>query len=373
MMPRNTLKSVVAAGLDLSGLRLAFASARRRLAGGRRVVVVGYHRVVDDFERERRLGLESALISRDTFREHVAFLSGRFKLVTMSGAVDVLTRRTQSDQDVAAITFDDGYAELVEHALPVLRTFRVPATVYVSSGVVERAGFFPHDRLYALLSALQGRSGVVDDLPADLRDLFVASANEGDTPRRRLHVLIRDQRPVMLEALIAALLPLAPQAAPPSGARALDRDGVRALAAAGIEIGAHTVSHCVLPHLTPPDIDRELADSIESIRETTGRRPVHFAYCNGYWNRGVIEALRRRGFASAVTTEDRLNRLGDDPMRIARRVLWENSARSPSGRTHPGLLACQLDDTWSALGFSSAERGELSPPVEPDEPLRRPA
>jgi peptidoglycan/xylan/chitin deacetylase (PgdA/CDA1 family) len=374
MTSRVALKSVVAAGLQMSGLHVAIAAARRRLAGGRRVIVVGYHRVVSDFERERRLGLESTLISKDTFRAHLDILAARFRLVTMSEAADVLTRRTESNRDVAAITFDDGYADILDHALPVLRERGAPATVYVSTGVVDGASYFPHDRLFALLSAMQGREGNVDEMPSRLRDAFIDSAGEGDGPHARLRLLIRDQSPVTLDALIDTLSPIVGGGvAPPVSARALDRDGLRALAAAGLEVGAHTVSHSVLPHLSPADVDHELAGSIASIQGAIGRRPVHFAYCNGYWNARIVAALRRRGFVSAVTTEDRLNRLGDDPMRIGRRVLWENSARGVDGRTHQALLACQLDDTWRALGLSSAEPGELSPIVMTDEPLRRPA
>ncbi|MFM2152559.1 MAG: hypothetical protein RL199_994 [Pseudomonadota bacterium] len=376
MTARHALKTLAASGLDRSGLRFAVAAVRRVLAGGRRVVVLGYHRVVDDFERERRLGLESTLISREAFRSHVAFLAERFRFVTMSEAVEVLAGRLGSRRDVVALTFDDGYADLVTNALPVLRAYHAPATLYVSTGVVDRAGHFPHDRLYALLSAEARPSDeeVATSLPPRLRDAFVASGTDGTDPRRRLHLLIRGQPPATLEALVDTLAAIAGrEVMPPTSASALDWDGVRMLAAEGFEIGAHTISHCVLPHLSPADVDRELAGSVEALETALGRRPRHFAYCNGYWSPRIMAALRRHGFISGLTTEDRLNRVGGDPMRIARRVLWEKSARGADGRTHPGLLACQLDDLWSALGLSSSEPGELEPAALPDVPLRRTA
>lgn len=357
---RGMAKTLAAVAVHRSGVRSAIATTRRIAAGGRRVVVLGYHRVCDDFEAERQRGIESCLISRDTFRAHVEFLAERFELATMSRAVDVLARRTTATRDLAVITFDDGYRDVLENALPVLREARAPATLYVSSGVVDQAGFFPHDRLFALLERWVSDETMRQRASAYVLDaLRFASRRGARTPKAWLYELIRHRTPAELERLCTELMSAGEAiCVPASTAAALDWDGVRELQAGGVEIGAHTISHCVLTHLPYSEVEQELRRSREAIENEIGRPVRHFAYCNGYYNAQVIECLRRTGYASAVTTEDRLNVLGGDPYRIGRRVLWERSAHGPTGRVSASLLACQLDDAWSSLGFDSSESGE---------------
>ncbi len=356
---RRGFKQLTAASVNLSGARHVIASVRRAAAGGRRVQVLGYHRVCDDFERESARAIESCIISRETFEHHIAFLVERFELVSMSRVVEVLNGTATAERDLTAITFDDGYADVLENALPVLQAYDATATIYVSTDIITSAGHFPHDRLYTLLLLWQQDGSFIhrNATPFVRACLDPVTMGQGG-PHAWLHELIEERSPADLTKLIEEMSEGARvPAGPPATTAALDWDGVRALSAAGWEIGAHTTGHCVLSHMDPAAIERDLQACKASIEEATGRTPIHFAYCNGYYNEAVIAALQRTGFVSGVTTEDRLNRLGDDPYRIGRRVLWEGATTGTFGRISPSLLACQLDDAWSALGFNASEPG----------------
>lgn len=365
---RHTLAQV----LHHSGARKAISRLRRHQAGGRRVVVLGYHRVCSDFESDQAGCIPSCLIGQDTFRQHVEFLQEHFELVNMSQALDVLMGRDKlpPNRDVAAITFDDGYRDLVDHALPVLSQLGAPATVYVSSGVISEGGWFPHDQLYSLLcdwnESARTRALCSGWANAQINE---AKKSTGSQVRFWLGHLIRHCSPEVLDELrselssATAALPL-----PPPSARALDWEGLMQLKEGGFEIGAHTVGHRVLPHLSEEEILRELLESKSALEAVVGEPVRHFAYCNGYYDPRVIRALQRSGYVSAVTTEDRLNRHGQDPYRIARRVLWEGSARGPGNKQSAALLACQLDGTWASLGLSRPEPGELLVPQSSSEP-----
>lgn len=372
-MLKQAAKSAAAFAVHRSGLRSALALGQRVRAGGRRVVVLGYHRVTDDFDRERQRGIESCLISTDTFRRHVAWLKSRFELATMSRALDVLRRQERADRDLAVITFDDGYRDVLQHALPVLQALEAPATLYVSSGVVEREAFFPHDRLYSLLRLRERSAVMAGRLPAHARELLTATA-ERSVPDVKvlLHDLIRDRSPGELERLCDELEAAASRlwTGLPESQRALGWDGVRALQRAGVEIGAHTTSHAVLTNVSRQEATADLASSKAAIENAIQRPVRHFAYCNGYYNAGLVEALAHAGYDSAVTTEDRINVLGSEPFRIARRVVWEGTARGLGG-TSTSLLACQLDGAWRLLGRDASESGELSPAASNDVELRR--
>src|SRR4051812_13475688 len=97
---RRLAKELAASTIDHSGLRRLIGHGRRIAAGGRRIVVLGYHRVCTDLEAERTRAIESCLISQSTFAEHVEFLKRHFELTTMSRAVDVMTGATVSSRDI---------------------------------------------------------------------------------------------------------------------------------------------------------------------------------------------------------------------------------------------------------------------------------
>lgn len=365
---RRGIKVAAAFGLRHSPLAGLIVSGRRAFAGGRRVVILGYHRVCDDFETERRVAIESCLISRDTFRRHVEYLSGRFELASMSRAVDVLSGRERAHRDLAVITFDDGYEDVLANALPVLREHGAPATIYVSSGVIERGGFFPHDRLFTLLDEWSRDGSAHARTDRRSFDLIDAARREvgHSSVRSWLTPILREVDGDAIEQLCSSLgLALQREPVPARSARALTWDGVRALAAAGWEIGAHTVSHRVLPHDDVARIEREVRSCRDAIEAQVGVEPRHFAYCNGHYNDAVIGALRRAGYASAVTTEDRLNRVGADPFLLARRCLWEGSSVGPMGRASTSLISAQLDDVWASVQFDACVSGRRpEPPSE---------
>jgi peptidoglycan/xylan/chitin deacetylase (PgdA/CDA1 family) len=360
---RRALKSAVARVSVWSGLSRLLAARDRRISGGRRIVVLGYHRVAIPLRGPSATALESTCIAPETFRRHLEYLSPRFELVGMTQIVSALTGRSRPRRDLAAITFDDGYGDVLERALPILSDFGATATIYVSTGVVADRGFFPHDRLYALLQLIARRPDGAEHLDAKTRHL-IHSATRSTEPRQLLSKLIQTQSHGQLLELIDALEAQLGPSRPPEETRAMGWDGLGKLADAGMEIGLHTSSHCVLPHLGDEAMRIELVESRRVLERTLQRHATHFAYCNGYWNPRSVQALKSAGYTSAVTTEDRINRVGDDPFTIGRRVLWERSAYGPGDQTDAHLLACQLEGTWRALGLDSSEPGHIEPKIE---------
>ncbi|MFN7134112.1 MAG: polysaccharide deacetylase family protein, partial [Myxococcales bacterium] len=148
---KRALKSAAAGAVHYSGLRSVLARASRVSVGGRRVLIVSYHRVVEDFEREARRAIPGLLISRDTFGRHIDELrASGFESAPLGQALDAISGRSTPKKDLAVLTFDDGYADVYEHAFPVLKEKGAPATVYLATGFVGTDRRFLHDRLFHL-------------------------------------------------------------------------------------------------------------------------------------------------------------------------------------------------------------------------------
>ncbi len=228
--------------------------ARRRAAIERAaserepVRVLFYHRVADAHPNDWTM-------STKAFATQIRWLRRRFDLVSLTEAqARIATGRNR--WPTACITFDDGYAENCQFAVPLLLRQGIPFTYFVSTDFVVRGKPFPHD--------------------------------------------------------VEAGCPL-PVNAP---------EEICALAATGVEIGAHTRSHADLGEPLARDrlID-EIAGSKRELEQITGRAVHHFAFPYGQHDNLSPAAFRvayEAGFATACSAYGGYNFPGDDPFHVRR-------------------------------------------------------
>lgn len=139
----TTVLSQSLRGVALAARAFAFAPARRwrmrqRMdAGTAPLNVPFYHRVSDTRANDWTIGCEQ-------FRRHVQFCAERFEPV---GLCELQQRVVsgRNERPTITFTFDDGYAENMENAIPVLLEFEMPTTYFVTVGNVVNQIPFPHD------------------------------------------------------------------------------------------------------------------------------------------------------------------------------------------------------------------------------------
>src|SRR5690606_13950115 len=107
----------------------------------------------------------------------------------------------------------------------------------------------------------------------------------------------------------------------------------------------------------PTEVVRQLRLSQLAFERELGEEVRHGAYPNGWYSRGVIRALIREGYLSAVTTEDRANLPGDSPYTLKRKCVWEYTSRGLWSFS-PAVNAVNFDDILGFLGVSPWVPGE---------------
>ena len=358
---RRMGKGAAALALHYSGARQLLSTVQRRAVGGRRVLILSYHRVVADFTQEAKRSLYTLNIEQKTFRRHLEVLQESHDVVSLDDALSVLDGTRQAARDVAVITFDDGYRDVYTHAYPVMRDLRVPGVVYVPSSFVGTDRRLGHDRLFAALRRMKERSigpmavGVGNPGERWLIDAFEGGAE----PHLALERLIARRPTPGLLKLADALedrLGLATYR-PPDGELPVSWEMLREMDAHGIITGAHTAEHTVLTNQRLDDARREISQCKALLEKGVKKAVKHFAYCNGYYSAGVAQALKAEGFVSAVTTEDMPNTPGVDPYALKRKVLWENSSAGILGFYSKPLVACQFEDTFGMLALQKPVMG----------------
>jgi len=319
--------------------------------GPERPLVLGYHRVVEDFAASATIEMPSMLTSRAMFERHLDCIGKHFRFV---GVEDIGARLESGEpftERVAAITFDDGYRDVYDNAYPVLQRRGIPATMFVVTDLLSRPSWQVHDRLYYLVAK---------------------AFRTWDDPRRELHGLLSELglpadditrgRASTKSPLVAvsALLPGLPQADVHRLMDGLEAsvgngfhdvpqtmtwDMVLEMHRAGFTIGSHTRSHVSLPAESPERVAEELAGSKRAIEERIGEPVRHFCYPGGQFNCTVVKAVERAGYDFAYTACTH-GVPQHSKLTIERLLLWEGSSVDGAGQFSPAVLSCQAHDLW---------------------------
>lgn len=265
---------------------------RTRIASLRRTrpLVLLYHRVDD---------APGADVDPETFAAQVELLTRRRTPAT----VDAIATG-DVPPDAVAVTFDDGYAETLRNAQPILAAAKVPATVYVATARTADQRPFWWNELEDLLRLRPG---------APLRltvDGETRAWRDGSTALRHLLVWLQPKLPEIIEAAIEDLRAWAGTSAVPPAAplRPLTVAELRAAASPLLSFGAHTRTHPNLRFLSADRLRSELVESRGELEHWLGGAPpAGLAYPFGIPGADLDGATRRAaetaGYAYAVVNQ----------------------------------------------------------------------
>jgi peptidoglycan/xylan/chitin deacetylase (PgdA/CDA1 family) len=284
--------------------------SRRR----QRALILGYHRVADDAHDP--YGLSVAPVR---FAAQLHAIASYATPVRLADLVTALTAGRTPHRAVA-VTFDDGYADALHVARPLLEQTNVPATVFVTTGAPGRP--FWWDVLRDLLAQPNLphdlRLQLGDGRPFTWRRIADARSRQRlrDALYHRLRTLPARARARTLDEL--AGWASAPSPVPPRH-RALTEAEVRSLADSDlVEIGAHGVTHAVLPSLTPEAQRAEIADSRRILEELLSRPVTAFSYPHGATSASVQRGVREAGYWCACGSESDVVTRHADPFALPR-------------------------------------------------------
>lgn len=225
-----------------------------------------------------------------------------FQIVSLDQAVERLGQR--GEKPFAVLTFDDGYKDNLEYALPILRRHQAPFTLYVTTGFAERAARLWWVELEEAIRAL-------DRIEIEIGGTrFMLDCRNDTEKAEAFRALYWPLRAGSEQDLLDRIAGLARQAGVEPvklvERLCLDWDGLRQIARDPLcTIGVHTLTHPMLAKHDEAFARRELAESRVIIEREIGQPARHLAFPVGDpTSAGPREfALAEElGFASAVTT-----------------------------------------------------------------------
>jgi len=260
-----------------------------------RLSVLIFHRVLS-----RRDPIFPNEVDAAKFDQMMGWVKNWFNVLPLHEAVRRLTTSTLPSR-AAAISFDDGYADNYSVALPILKRHGLPATIFVATGFLD-GGRMWNDTVIESVRA------------SSLQLLDLSSEGLGNHPiasyaqkREAIGAIIGQIKylPVDRRSEMTAKIAQFAQVSPPDDLMMTSAQ-VRDVFRAGMQIGAHTVSHPILAKLDLSQARREIVDGKTQLEELLSQRIGLFAYPNGKPGTDYLPEhptlVREIGFDAAMST-----------------------------------------------------------------------
>ncbi|MGA8849160.1 MAG: polysaccharide deacetylase family protein [Dehalococcoidia bacterium] len=316
--------------MDIIGLtatasnRLGFLDAygfmRRKLTKSQ-VAILMYHRVCPHTDN---WSLES--LNPRSFHKQIEYLSHGYEFLRLDALVECIHQRKSLPEKAVVITFDDGYKDNYLYAYPILKKYRIPATIFLSTGYIDKSRLFWWDEIRYIINNTTAVQLDLDELgkyslcPANrCRAGFIISDKLKDLPGGRKNVLI------------AKLTNICQVSIPPSlGTEfVLSWDEVGEMSNDCIAFGAHTVNHPILTNVPLEQARWEITQSKKDIEERLGKEVTAFSYPYGDFNPKIVKLVQESGFTCAFSgSPNKLVSRKDSPYGLGRIGELENFNKS---------------------------------------------
>jgi len=315
-----------------------------RARNARTLTVIMFHRVLEPRDPRWHTCDPNYTIDADLFAQCLRFFAAHYNIVS---AQDVLqARRGDATLPPRAllVTFDDGWSDTADAALPRMRAAQVTGLVFVVADAVDRREpFFQEQIVGAWRRGTLDTATLASAASVWLSDLYMPR----DNGLRALRQLI-----ARIEALDApARAPLLAALAGPlhDGQRHMvSGEDLQALDAAGMAIGLHGQTH--EPMTQVPDLDAELGGARRHMAARWPHKaaPVALSFPHGRYTASIAERALQAGYELVFTSDPVLNRTGTGrghgrPGWLLGRLGFETELITDAqGRFRPERLASHL-------------------------------
>jgi peptidoglycan/xylan/chitin deacetylase (PgdA/CDA1 family) len=323
MMSQGSIRALAKRCAYGSGL----LGAWHRLRNSRSLTVAMFHRVLPDHHAAWSYSDSAWVVSEAAFRECLRFFRQHYSVI----ALEDLFNGAQLPRRPLLITFDDGWSDTAEYALPILREERLRATVFVVSDAVGRHEMWQQSVIRAHRQ----------------KRLSLSSSQSGGDPLQPVWKLIGDLNHLDSATRSARLRDMLPDSGTPLKPEMISADGLRALRTGGIDVGSHGVTHTPIPESV--DAMRELRCSRAALAimldDASHVGLETFAFPRGLYDDRSIALAAEAGYRFLFTSDAWLN--VDSGGQAAPAVLGRINIPSEiitdaAGRFRPEALACWL-------------------------------
>lgn len=283
-------------------LRSLLSGVKEKYA--QRSLVLMYHRIINT-----DTDLWDLTVSPQNFEEHLQVLKD-YDVVPSSALESILTKKNRLPKKTVAITFDDGYIDNYVNAKPLLETYHMPASFFITTESIKKQQEYWWDTLerICLQTNPLPKQLILNHPEAISWKIGNPCHTENDTlsPLNlyfKLCELTRKMSSNKQKVFIESLKTWASNTEDRLDYLTMQEHELLDLKSNPLfTIGAHTVTHPFLPNFSYDYQKNEIAESVEFLEDLTKDKVKYLAYPHGGHNEWTLDILSELGLKLAFTT-----------------------------------------------------------------------
>jgi peptidoglycan/xylan/chitin deacetylase (PgdA/CDA1 family) len=234
-----------------------------------------------------------------------------YAFISTDRLIKVLKKEITCPRGAVWISLDDGWRENIHNVIPAAVQHNIPITIFVCTEAVEKGTFWWRKIVQSrnLLPVEFRDAKSIREQPDNIRRQIIDSIDHSSLTFPREAMTVEDIKNIST----------VPQ----------------------VTIGAHTVTHPILPNCTDVQIEYELTESKRKLEEWTGKSVTAFAYPNGSFNGRERRSLEEYGYDLAATTESQFSHSDSDRYLLPRSTIMDDGSLAEN--------LCHLLGIWEPL------------------------
>jgi peptidoglycan/xylan/chitin deacetylase (PgdA/CDA1 family) len=237
-------------------------------------------------------------VTPSEFREQIRWLTRHTTVVSIDDLVAYLSGEGLLPKNAAVITFDDGYRDYVQQAVPVLEEFEVPSTVYVSTQLMEDQ-VAPYE--FRLAEMLYQQERVEIEFDGERLEYELSGDAETKRAYAEIRRLVKGSAVKARRSLVAQIGSTDVDEYTIVTTEMVEQLGTNPL----VTVGSHGHEHRPLGELSNEDVETSIQQSNQILSDTVGNPIDHFSFPYGSTSPFAVRTVERLGYESGVTTESR--------------------------------------------------------------------
>lgn len=291
-----------------------------KIFGSRKLRILCYHRVIDidpdTFEFDEDL-VDATVVD---FDKQMRFVSRHFNVITFKDFIKY-REKGKLPKNPLIITFDDGYKDNYTNAYPILKKYKLPATVFLATDYIGNNNLFWWDRV-AYLIKHTSKKKISIDIDGQIYSFDISDKKKKKKAiveiNRLLKMIDNSLKNRILENLENNLNVVIDNSI--SRDICLSWEDIREMSKNGIDFEAHSCTHPILTNLPYKEMRKEILSSKKAIEAKLSRPVKFFAYPNGNFDNLCKESVKEAGFIGACSYEYGTNNFNHEKIYELKRI-----------------------------------------------------
>jgi len=264
-------------------------------------------------------------ITPQLFDRILKYLDSNFEIVPLEQTL-LGTYKPVAKKELCAITFDDGYKDYIDHALPILHKYKAPSSMYVVTDCVEKnlppwTYLINHLFINTSHLALDLQSKA---LPPQLQKTKWKNQEERIAFARKLSPFLKQLNNHERTLIYNQILKDLDDVDYPEDMM-MNWKEIEEISRENCEIGSHSVSHPLLTKKIDHDsLKKEIYDSGKKIEKVIGKFPLAFSYPFGNYNKAIEKMTQEAGYRLGIAVNNTFCKIPSfNPYEVPRIELYD--------------------------------------------------